>query len=106
MKEGPNKGEKKPNEIFNMVKGTCPISEGVPFASSSRQRLGRFLGTITGRDLVFASPTGYMLTSSGVSFIEFGVVHSIDASKTIGDFPAVLMNFKQLFSKLNRFICN
>ena len=45
--------------------------------------------------LVFASPTGYMFTSSlRFSFIELG--YSINSSKMIGNFPAV--------SNFNRFI--
>ena len=37
---------------------------------------------------MFASPTGYIMTSSGF-FYEIGV-HSIDSSKNIGIFHAVL----------------
>ena len=40
-----------------------------------------------------------------ISFNKFWGVYSIDSSKMIGDFPAVL-NFNRLFLKLNRFICN
>ena len=54
---------------------------------------------------VFASPTGYMLTSFGVPLLNWGI-SSINSSKIIGNFPAVLMNFNQLFLKLNQFICN
>jgi hypothetical protein len=38
------------------------------------------------------------------SFVEFKV-YSINSYKMIGKFPAVL-NFNQLFLKLNRLICN
>ena len=44
-----------------------------------------------------------MFTSSGFPFLNW--VYSINSSKMIGDFPAVL-NFNQLFLKLKRFICN
>ena len=37
------------------------------------------------------------------SYIKIGV-YSIDSSKMMGNFPAVL-NFDRLFLKLNRFIC-
>ena len=53
--------------------------------------------------LVFASPTSYMFTSSGFSLLNW--VYSIDSSKIIGNFLAVL-NFNRLFLKLYRFICN
>ena len=53
--------------------------------------------------LVFASPTSYMFTSSGFSLLNW--VYSIDSSKIIGNFLAVL-NFNRLFLKLYWFICN
>jgi hypothetical protein len=54
--------------------------------------------------VVFASPTGYMLMTSLVLLYEIGV-YSINSSKRIGNFHAVL-NFNRLFLKLNRFVCN
>jgi hypothetical protein len=52
---------------------------------------------------VFASPTGYMLTSFGVPLLNWGIFYK--SSKMIGNFPEVL-NFNRLFLKLNRFIYN
>ena len=54
--------------------------------------------------LVFACPTGYMLTSNNFLLLNWGV-YFIDSSITIGHFLAVL-NFNRLFLKFNRFICN
>ena len=49
--------------------------------------------------LVLARPTGYMLTSSGFPLLNWGnLSYSIDSSKMIGNFPAVL-NFIRLFLK-------
>ena len=45
--------------------------------------------------LMVASPTGYMLTSSGFPLLKW--IYSIDSSKMTGDFPAVL-NFTGYFS--------
>ena len=45
-----------------------------------------------------------MLTSSGSPLLNW--VYSIDSSKMISISPAVVLNFNQLFLKLNRFICN
>ena len=45
-----------------------------------------------------------MLASSGFPILNG--VYSINSSKTIGNFPAIVLNFNQLFLKLNRFICN
>ena len=54
--------------------------------------------------LVFASPTGYtMLTSSGSPLLKLEE-YSLDSSKTISNFPAVLMNFNRFFLHLKRFI--
>ena len=47
--------------------------------------------------LVFASPTGYMLTSANFPFLNW--VYSVHSSKMIGNFPAVL-NYNRLFLKL------
>jgi hypothetical protein len=55
--------------------------------------------------LVFASLTGYMLTSFGFPILNYLWVDSMNFSKTTGNFPAVLMNFNRLILKLNRFIC-
>ena len=49
---------------------------------------------------VFASPTGYMLTSSGFPVLKWGIFY-----KFLWFFSAVI-NFSRLFLKLNRFICN
>ena len=51
----------------------------------------------------FATPTVYMLTSSGFPLLNWGIV--VDSSTMIGNFPAVL-NFDRLFLKPNWFICN
>ena len=48
---------------------------------------------------MFASPTGYMLTSSGVLLVNW-VYSSIDSPKTTGNFLAVLN------LNLNQFVCN
>ena len=53
--------------------------------------------------VVFASPTGYMVTSSGFPLLNWGIFYEFH--KMIGNFPAV-SNFNRLFLKLNRFICN
>ena len=53
---------------------------------------------------MFASPTAYMLASSGFSFTKLGYI-PINSSTMIGNFPAV-SNLNQLFLKLNRCICN
>ena len=53
--------------------------------------------------LVFISPSGYRLASFGFPLLNW--VYSINSSKMIGSFPAVL-NFNRLFLKLNRFMCN
>ena len=50
--------------------------------------------------LVFASPTGYMLTSSGFPFLNW--VYYINSSKMIG----AILNSNWLFLKLNCFIYN
>ena len=36
---------------------------------------------------------------------QIGIVYSINSSKTIGNFPAVV-NFNRLFLELDRFVCN
>jgi hypothetical protein len=54
--------------------------------------------------LVFASPTGYMLTSSGFPLLNWGIFF-YNSSKMVSNFPDIL-NFNRLFLKLNRFICN
>jgi len=53
--------------------------------------------------LVFASPTGYLLTSSGFTLLNW--VYFINPSKMMGNSSAA-WNFNWLFLKLNRFICN
>ena len=52
---------------------------------------------ITGWDPSFCkSNRGYMLTSSKFPFLNWGILYSINSSKTVGDFPAV-SNFNRLF---------
>ena len=58
--------------------------------------MGEIFGHNRFEILVFASPTGYMLTSFGFLLLNWGIF--ISSSKLVGIFHAVL-NF-------NRFICN
>jgi hypothetical protein len=65
----------------------------------------RFLAIITGLDPRVSKSNRLHDDILRFSFYEIGV-YSTDSSKTINNFPAVLMNFNRLFLKLNRFICN
>ena len=53
--------------------------------------------------LVFANPTGYMLTFSGFPLLNWRIFYRF--LKMMGNFPAV-SNFNRLFLKLHRFIYN
>ena len=54
--------------------------------------------------LVYASPTGYMLTSSGFTLWNWGILNKFLLNDR--QVPAILNYFNRLFLKLNRFICN
>ena len=65
---------------------------------------GKFLGIITGWDPSVLQVQPVTCWHPPVFLYKIGI-YSIDSSKMIGNFLAVL-NFNQLFFKLNRFICN
>ena len=53
---------------------------------------------------MFASPTGYMLTSSGFPLLDWGIFY-----KFLVKWSVIFLqswNFNRLFLKLDRFICN
>ena len=86
---------------------TPPSSGGFRW-SSLQQWSGRFLG-IKCWDPSVCKSHQLHVNILRFSFIKLGTVYSfINPSKSISNFPAVLMNFNRLFLKLklNRFICN
>ena len=67
--------------------------------------IGEILGITTGWDPSVCKSNRLHADILRFSFIKIGVLHSINSSKTIRKFLAVL-NFNRLFRKLNRFIGN
>jgi hypothetical protein len=81
--------------VFSIPASTCHVLG--PLHASDRGDFWAQLVNI----LVFASPTGYMETTSGFALLSW--VYSIDSFKMINNFHEVL-NLNWLFLKLNRFI--